>query len=515
MSLASSTSPLGVVTGKAEPHKFAFLASRGVRVGEYVTTDAPEGRLLGLVENAAVTSSLLDGVVDFRTAVEAKAVAAKNSRDKGYVAQVKVLGLLEELKKGSQFMPSLAPEPGADVDEASPTELAKVFSKEGREWAKIGALLRNRDVPVSINVNKMASRHLAILAATGSGKSNLLALIAKRVADLNGTMLVFDYQGEYSDLRLSNVVHVKAKINPRLLDVEDLADMLDVRESAEKQRSVLAKVFSSQVREAPDFWDALVGALKSYIGDGEAKADDKRVAERLIEIVQRAVRRKAAILDPAIGDPVDHIQPNHINVLNMLELTEMQASIVIAYYLGEILEDRKRARRYRLTGEADKDKDEKIRFVSPVVFAIEEAHSFLPEDRDTEAKYIASKIAREGRKFGASLIVVSQRPSRLSQDVLSQMGSLAVSRITQPKDQTYIIESSELVTEELVAHLPSLNVGEALLLGQWVTLPSVAKIDRVDEKLMGADIDAVDEWSEDRASKSVAAERTSDLIRED
>jgi DNA helicase HerA-like ATPase len=93
------------------------------------------------------------------------------------------------------------------------------------------------------------------------------------------------------------------------------------------------------------------------------------------------------------------------------------------------------------------------------------------------------------------------------------MGSLAVSRITQPKDQSYIVESSELVTEELASNLPSLNVGETLLLGQWVTLPSMAKVDKVEEKLLGADIDAVSEWLDDVRLKKVAVERTSELIK--
>jgi DNA helicase HerA-like ATPase len=117
---------------------------------------------------------------------------------------------------------------------------------------------------------------------------------------------------------------------------------------------------------------------------------------------------------------------------------------------------------YSLTGESRGD----VRFPSPVMIAIEEAHTFLPAESDTDTKMIASKIEGEWRKFGVSLIVVSQRPSRLYQDVLSQMGSLAIMRITQPKDQQSIIDSSELAGEKLIEYFPSLNIGEALLLGQ-------------------------------------------------
>ncbi len=506
-----SAERLGIVAAEAAPHTFQFLASRPVKVGEYVVVRAPEGDVLGFVEASVIKSSLMESARNYQAAVEAKDAASKNPRDKSNLASVKVLGLMEHLTAGVPFMPSLPPEPGADVNEASGAALNGIFSRDGREWIRIGRLLRNSDVPVSANLNKIAARHLAVLATTGSGKSNLLALLAKRVGESNGTMLIFDYQGEYSDLSLRNIVQSRAKVNPKLLDVEKLADMLDIGESASKQRSMLSSTFTKDVKESSDFWASLLKELQSVSRDEESTADDRRVADRLVEIIERARRRKGRVLDPDIGDPLDQIRPNCVNVLNMLELTEMQAATVISYYLSEVLEDRKIARRMRLARE--KSTDAKVRFNTPVVVAIEEAHSFLPVDRNTDAKYMASKIAREGRKFGVSLIIISQRPSRVDQDVLSQMGSLAVSRITQPKDQSYIVESSELVTEELASYLPSLNVGEVLLLGQWVTLPSMAKVDKVEEKLLGADIDAVSEWREDVKLPTVAHERTSELIK--
>jgi len=502
---------LGVVAAEAAPYSFPFLASRPVKVGEYVVVHAPEGDVLGFVERSLIKSSLMESARNYPAAMEAKDAAARNPRDKSNAASVKVLGLMEQLSAGVPFMPSLPPEPGADVNEASGGVLKGIFSRDGPEWIRIGRLLRNSDVPVSVNLNRIAARHLAVLATTGSGKSNLLALLAKKIGESNGTMVIFDYQGEYSDLKLRNIIHSQAKVNPKLLDVEKFADMLDISEAASKQRSMLSSVFTKDVKESSDFWNSLLVELRSVSNDDESSADDRRVADRLVEIIERARRRKGRVLDPSIGDPIDHFRPNCVNVLNMLELTEMQAATVISYYLSEILEDRKIARRLRLARE--KASDAKVRFDAPVVVAIEEAHSFLPVDRNTDAKYMASKIAREGRKFGVSLIIVSQRPSRVDQDVLSQMGSLAVSRLTQPKDQKYIVDSSELVTEELAGYLPSLNVGEVLLLGQWVTLPSMAKVDKVEEKLLGADIDAVSEWREDAKLATVAQERTSELIK--
>jgi DNA helicase HerA-like ATPase len=504
-----NSSPLGIIVGGARPHRFEFLASRNIRVGEYVTVRAPEGALLGFVEESIVTSGLMNPEVvsSFQSATEAKEVASRNPRDKAYQASVKVIGLLDQLTKGSMLMPSLPPEPGSEVFEASEKELVSVFAKEDAEWARVGSLLRQPTVSASINLNKIAARHLAILAATGSGKSNLLALLAKRTSEAYGTMIIFDYQGEYTSLKLNRLVHVQAKLNPRLLDAERFADLLDIREGAERQRAVLARAFAA-VREEKEFWDALIRQLQ-VIRDEDEDHQTRRVAGRVIEIVERARMRKGVVIDPDIGDPLDQLKANNVNVLNMLELTERQAAVVMSYFMEEILEDRKKARMYSLRGESRGE----VRFPSPVMIAIEEAHTFLPAESDTDTKMIASKIAREGRKFGVSLIVVSQRPSRLDQDVLSQMGSLAIMRITQPKDQQYIIDSSELASEKLVEYLPSLNIGEALLLGQWVTLPILAKIEYVPEKLMGMDIDAVNEWLKDKERDSGSLEDTSELIK--
>ncbi|MEM3124587.1 MAG: ATP-binding protein, partial [Candidatus Nitrosocaldus sp.] len=201
------------------------------------------------------------------------------------------------------------------------------------------------------------------------------------------------------------------------------------------------------------------------------------------------------------------------NILNMIEFTEKQANIAIAYYLEEILEDRKRAERLRGRREVEAgNRGSDVKFDTPVICAIEEAHVFLPNNKDTDAKYIASKIAREGRKFGVSLIIVSQRPRRLDQDVLSQMGSLAVLRLTNPDDQRYINEASEVLSKELLEYLPSLNVGEAILVGQWVNIPSIVKIEEVKEKRAGRDISAVEQWQSSRKHSSIARESTEALM---
>jgi DNA helicase HerA-like ATPase len=498
--------PLGIVVGQTKPHYFHFMASRAVSMGEYVTVDSPSGLLLGLAEDSSTKSDLLDRVSNFQMALEAKKVAAKNLRDKSYLASVKVVGILPALREGRVVLPSLPPEPGSEVREATPAEISEVFERKERQWVPIGSLLRDERVRVSVDIDKVASRHLAILSVTGSGKSNLLALLTKQVARLKGTMMLFDYHGEYSELEIPGVVHADAKINPRYVSADQLADLIDVRENADIQRSVLTVAFTDDVKAAKEFWPTL---LTSIFAVGEAQKTSKRAAMRLKDIVELAMRRMRSVIDPDIGEVLDQVRISKINVLNMLEFTERQANAAVAYYLDEILEDRKKAMRFGTSGA-----EGKVRFKTPVICAIEEAHVFIPSEGDggSETKYIASKVAREGRKFGMSLVVVSQRPRRVDQDVLSQMGSFAIMKLTNPEDQNHIREASEAISEDLLQNLPSLNVGEAVLIGEWVNIPAVVKIDHVAEKRTGADISATSLWATEEKMSQVAVASTKNAM---
>jgi DNA helicase HerA-like ATPase len=514
--------PLGFIVGESYPYRFSFIAYRPVSVGEYVVVTTNDSRrILGLVENSSIKSSILASVNNYLAAYEGKRIAEMNERDKSYQATVRILGYIDDLAKGIVTIPSTPPEPGSTVLEASIDDL-KVFSVNDYRWASIGTLLRNSKVKVYVNIDKIASRHLAILSVTGGGKSNLLALIAKRVAERNGTMVIFDYHGEYNDLSISNVNHIKARINPRFIhDADELADLLEVKENASVQRDIISKALTDDVRHAEDFWSALRASIDNIKGIEEGKQSSKRNPQiiracgRLQSIIDSAVRRLGSLFDTSSNEPLNLLRPNMINILDMIEFSEKQADVAISYYLEEILEDRKRAERAkRLDGRQDSSERERVRFTSPVICAIEEAHVFLPSKVDvyTDTKYIASKIAREGRKFGVSLIIVSQRPRRLDPDVLSQMGSLAILRLTNPEDQRYINESSEIVSRELLEYLPSLNVGEAILVGQWVNIPSIVKIEKVEEKRAGEDISAVDEWRDRYRYDSIAREDTKELI---
>jgi DNA double-strand break repair helicase HerA and related ATPase len=339
------------------------------------------------------------------------------------------------------------------------------------------------------------------------GKSNLVSLLAKEIARISGTMVVFDYHDDYSTLNMGsgNSNLMDARINPRLLSADKLAEVIEIQENASNQMHVLRVAFTEDVkqRKDDDFWDALinasaaVGADKSY----------REAAAKVVDKIDDARRKFHNILDPGMADPLALLKNGKINVINLVELTERQANIAVSFYLEELLDDRKKATRQKKGPSKSQP-----RFLAPVLVVIEEAHVFIPKDEDTDTKYFASKVAREGRKFGLGLVIVSQRPRGIDANILSQMGSLAVMRMIQQDDQAHVSAASEALSRDLIDQLTSLNPGEAIFAGQWVNLPTFVKVDEVRERKIGGDQKAVEEWSQLAAMKQVAKESSESYV---
>ena len=248
---------IGYVIGESRPTKITALSSRPLSIGEYTIIDSEEGKILGLVEKTYVSSVALADVKNFDEAAESKEIAEINRRDKGYTSQIMILGFLDKLQKGQAIIPAIPPLPGTEILEATSQDLEKIFGPDGVQWIKIGSLLRNPEIVAKVNLNKIVSRHIGILAMTGMGKSNLVSLIAKQINDLNGTVIIFDYHDDYSSLSIPKINVIDAKINPRLLDAESLGEVLEIRDNASIQQRILRMAFTNQVKESKEFWEAL------------------------------------------------------------------------------------------------------------------------------------------------------------------------------------------------------------------------------------------------------------------
>jgi len=502
---------LGFVIGESKPTFVTAQTSRSLPVGEYVIINSNEGKLVGLVEKSFVSSAALTDIRNYDEAVESIEIAEINKRDKSFTASIRILGHLSTLQQGKAILPALPPLPGTEISDAVNQELGEIFGLEKTDWIKIGTLLRNQKIDVSINLNKIVSRHLGILAMTGMGKSNLVSLLAKQIAKLNGTVIIFDYHNDYADLNIPKINVVDAKINPRRLDANTLSDVLEIRESADVQQRILRLAFTPEVKESANFWEALDDQVH-LIGANPERKEDRHSADRVQDKIDDARNHFGDILDPDMSDPVSLIKEGRLNVLNVSEFSDKQANVALAYYLQEFLSDRKIASNARHSKSKIK---RNYRFEAPLFVIIEEAHVFIPKGEDARAKYWASKIAREGRKFGLGLCIVSQRPRSIEPSVLSQMGSLAVMKIVQEDDQHQIASASESISKEFISQLTSLNVGDAVLVGQWVNLPTLVHVDEVKGKTIGSDQNAVDQWSVAKKFDEAVISSTQNIVKKD
>ena len=504
---------LGFVIGESKPTSVTAITSRALSVGEYIKIGTDEGEILGLVEKSSISSAAFTDVRNFDEAAESTEIAELNKRDKTFIAHIGILGFLENLRKGKSIIPAIPPIPGTEIIPPSKQDLEEIFSPKNKGWVKIGNLLRNKTVDAKINLDKIVSRHLGILAMTGMGKSNLVSLVTKQISKLNGTVIIFDYHNDYTNLNIPKINVIDAKINPRLLDADQLSDVLEIRESATVQQRVLRMAFTESVKKSKEFWKKLETEI-GFIVDSEDKKikEIRSSAYRVQDIVEESQRRFEDILDPDMGDPISFIKEGRANILNISELSEKQANVALAFYLQQLLKDRKDA---SIAKHGRSKKIRNYKFNSPIFVIIEEAHVFIPKDHDTSAKYWAAKIAREGRKFGLGLGIVSQRPRSVDLNVLSQMGSFAIMKIIQEDDQRQIASATESTSRELIAQLTSLNVGDAVLVGQWTNLPSMVHVEEVKEKVMGSDQSAVDAWAKADTMKEIAVESTQGLVQKD
>jgi DNA helicase HerA-like ATPase len=134
---------------------------------------------------------------------------------------------------------------------------------------------------------------------------------------------------------------------------------------------------------------------------------------------------------------------------------------------------------------------------APLLIVYEEAHKYVP--RSDLARYTASRtalerIAKEGRKYGVTAAIVSQRPSEISETIFSQCSNFVAMRLTNPEDQGYVRRLLPDTLGPLTESLPSLSAGEALLIGDSLVMPSMVRLGRPDPEPASSDIAYLEIW---------------------
>jgi len=138
----------------------------------------------------------------------------------------------------------------------------------------------------------------------------------------------------------------------------------------------------------------------------------------------------------------------------------------------------------------------------PLIIALEEAHLFLPEGVESPAHRSAARIAKEGRKYGVGLCVVTQRPSEIDSAILSQCGTMITLRLTNTSDRAKVEATMPDELGILSGMLPSLRTGEGLVIGEAMPIPSRIQFYRAGNKLVGSDPNVAEAWRKPRPDGS-------------
>ncbi|MDO5825773.1 MAG: ATP-binding protein [Methanosphaera sp.] len=501
---------LGRCYGETTPGKVSFISKETPAVGEYVYLNYEDKTILGMIDALfRGCTTLGDDLLNPDTIGK---ILKFDGDSECYIrGTITILGDKDKL-----IIPRTPAPPGTIIYKADSQLLKEIFEKD--DGLKIGTILKQPDVDVKLDVNKMVSRHLAILAMTGSGKSNTTSIIIDELLRLNGTIVVFDVHSEYSQTEFKNgeVRIIPSKINPRDLSIQEYLKLGKFSEKATNQTKYLRDAYQyAKDQDTQDnketFFDNMILWIKDKIDEleSEEKKNNSHIEANYqvlfkLEDMKRIHHKLLNSTD--VGDMVDSIVPGKVNVVSLGSLSETATDIIVKHMLNNILIRRK--------NKIDNNYDGKT-LDFPVFCIIEEAHNLASNARDTKSKYTISKIAREGRKFGVGLCLVSQSPKALDSATLSQINNLIILRLVEPGDQKHVQKSSESLSNDLLEQLPSLNIGEAVILGQMTKIPTMVKIDEFKGKTVGNDLDIVKLWKidkQEREEKRKQAEEELDLL---
>ncbi len=483
----------GICIGQSTTKEVTFLSSGNVRLGDYVELKYGEHKTLGFVKEITCINRAVNENYEFKDLDKLKNLSEGFN---SYIGKITLLGDVDK----KMFIPRTPPPPGTDVFPASKKSLEEVFGKDDGKKLKLGTLLTRPDVNVYIDIDQIVSRHLAVLAITGGGKSNTVSVAIEGILKKHGTILVFDMHGEYLNFEFkrngkSVVKRLELKLNPINLSYKEFRQFANVDDNAFIQDKYLKRAFRTTAEEIANgiastnsFWERLLSELEVFkekaVEDPDIR-DEKRSIVGVINKVEDAKESYQELFDLFQKPIVKQIDPGMLNVIDLSQVDEKVADIIVSHVLRNLLEKRKKFIHGHKEG---------LKF--PILTILEEAHILASSTINTKSKYWISRIAREGRKFGLGLCLVSQRPKSLDSNTLSQANNMIILKLVEPGDQRHVQQAAESLSSELVEQLPSLNIGEALVMGKMIGVPALVKIDFAKSKKSGTDRSAVKEWQE-------------------
>lgn len=547
-------------TGEMTVHaalKDSYAVKRGgfVRIRHQEERDGTDRWVLGRVVKLSRENMLFDEKMG--SEVSDVRLLTDTSYAEDVFAQVEIIGYVTE-QTGEIKTPRRPLDPGAELYPVTGDFLQQFYEYTPNTSVRMGNLVGYEEgdnkVPVYLDVDKIATEHLAVLAMTGAGKSYTIGrLVELMLAQMNASVLIFDPHGEYGRAVAGNSLQFQ---DYEHIDEETQVELQETQEEIQRLQEQGGGV--NVYAPDGDFADQKYGIdnytpLKLRL-DSLGRDELRNVMpsmtepqERLLSVVLRYWEQK---YEPprTVSDLISLLTTNLEQVKNWSQLSEEEQSAlntrsasIIALRIRNLIKDAGIfydgssspidikdvvGRRNSVEEGSDVGRiavvdlqnvpkqamevvvavmgNDLLNAVSdsatpirPVFTVMEEGHTFAPGQGTSIAEPVIQKIAAEGRKFGIGLGIVSQRPSKLDSDVTSQCNTLLTMRIKNPDDQQFIRQASEMLSEQDVNELPALSTGEALITGEAIRAPLLVKIGPKALKHGGMSPEVVELWRQD------------------
>jgi len=509
--------------------------------------------------------------------------------ERKYIIEANPLGTLKDgkFKRGGDEL-AIPPKNTVPLPKEDIKKIYQSSIKTTKQFV-FSCLSQIRDIDVPVDGNKFFNKHIAIVGATGSGKSCAVVRIIQNVINAkageydglnNSHIIIFDIHSEYKkafsdanyisidNMRLPYWLLNSEELEQILLDTGDRDNYNQssvfrslVTENKRKHNKGIDKVFY----DSPLFFDineienALVNLKNetknskssnrymlieaSYsLTDGKTEVhsgielnDEERwekyfekvykfhptksqnvtkgdfadgTLDKFVSRFQAKIRQdrleflfgeqsKKITFEDAVKEFIGYKESNNANVtiidLNGVPFEALSITVsLISRILFEYGYYYKKIR-------TRNDPEEKINNDTPLLLVYEEAHQYVPKSdlvRYRASKNSIERIAKEGRKYGVSLLIASQRPSEISETIFSQCNNFIAMRLTNPDDQNYVKRLLPDTLGSMTETLPSLEAGEALLIGDSVVMPSIIYIKQAEPEPSSNDIPYLDIWKE-------------------
>ncbi len=410
----------------------------------------------------------------------------------------KLTGRIHGFKRGVTRYPV----PGAMVYPATTKDLEQIYASDGRANITIGTVFPTKDIRAGLYIDAMLGKHFALLGSTGTGKSTSAALILHRICEHapEGHIVMIDPHGEYSAAfrQTGKILDVSNLQMPYwLMNFEEHCEVLLTSDGNERQvdMDILAKCLlhaRSKNRLAETMGKITVDSpipyllsdLSTKIQDEMGKLDKATSSAPYMRIKGKLEELKG---DPRyqfmfsgmlVGDIMtDFISkvfrmPGEGKPISIIDVSGVPSDITstVVAVLSRLVFD------FAIWG-----REENTR---PILLVCEEAHRYVPNEKNSDGSSVGSilsRIAKEGRKYGISLGLITQRPSDLAEGVLSQCGTIISMRLNNDRDQAFVRSAMPEGSRGFLDSIPALRNRECIICGEGVAIPIRVNFDTLEE----------------------------------